>query len=80
MPLHPNYPIFDGGSREKRDWKQDLSSFRSHLFSEPTGSAIIDAVQEQDRIADEANKNFKRTVPAETFADNHYDGFGNGGF
>ena len=67
---------FETRTRDK-DWEPDVSIFSSSTpqrYKNEPDHPILLALLEEDRRVRRAKK-FKRTTPAETFADNHYDPF-----
>ena len=58
-----------------QSWEIDTSIYASSAFKRYDGdeeNPIYLALLEERRLAQKA-KNFRRSTPAETFADNHYD-------
>ena len=58
-----------------RYWEQDTSIFGASsrvCLAQDTDDQITLALIEEEKMQTKA-KNFKRTTPRETFADNHYD-------
>ena len=60
-----------------RDWEPDASIYSSsklERYKDDPNNPILLALLKEEQMFKKA-KEFKRTTPAETFADNHYDPF-----
>ena len=67
---------FETRTRDK-NWETDVSIFSTSTLqrykNDPDHPILLALLEEQRRVL--RAKKFKRTTPAETFADNHYDPF-----
>lgn len=62
---------------KNKNWQTDTSNFKSAIHdrfkNDPNNPIYLALLAEEERA--KKARNFVRTVPKETFADNHYDPF-----